>query len=85
MSCWEKLSSEEKLKKKKIWEHRKNTLNHFEIPPYSRNAELDVSLGSDNGEEEQEVLDDLEHEEQEEKRAGEVAAQEELAQDSIPH
>ena len=65
----EKLSAEEKLKKKKIWEHRQNTLNHFEIPPYStppRNAELDVSLDNDNGEEDQEVLDDLENEEKEE-------------------
>ena len=88
MSRWEKLSSEEKLKKKKIWEYRKNTLNHFEIPPYStppRNAELDVSLDSDNGEEEQEVLDDLENEEQEEKGAGEVEEQGGLAQESIPH
>ena len=45
MSRWEKLSPEEKLKKKKIWEHRENTLSHFEIPPYStppRNAELDI-------------------------------------------
>ena len=69
MPNWEKLSSEEKLKKRKIWEHRQNTLEHFEIPPFStppRNAELDVSLEDDNGEEDQEVLDDLEHEEEEE-------------------
>ena len=69
MSSWEKLSSEEKLKKRKIWDHRKTTLEHFEIPPYStppRNAELDVSLDNDNGEEDQEVLDDLENEEKEE-------------------
>ena len=69
MPKWEKLSPEERLKKRRIWENRQNTLEHFEIPPFStppRNAELDVSLEDDNGEEDQEVLDDLEHEEEEE-------------------
>ena len=87
MSLWEKLSAEEKLQKKKSWEHRRNTLNHFEIPPYGtppRNAELDVSLDNDYGEEDQEVLDDLENEEQEEKGAEEVEEQGGLAQESIP-
>ena len=71
-SSWEKLSSEEKLKKKKVWEHRKTTLEYFEIPPGStppRNSEQDVYLDSDYGEEDQEVLDDLEHEEKEDQAA----------------
>ena len=44
-----------------------------------------MSLESDNGEEEQEVLVDLENEEQEEKGAGEVGEQRKLDQESVPH
>ena len=69
MSRWEKLSPEERDKKKRVWEHRQETLEFYEIPPFGtppRNAELDVSIEDDYGEEDQEVLDDLEHEEKEE-------------------
>ena len=67
-SRWERLSAEEKIRKKKVWEHRKEILHNFEIPPYSTppRAELDVSLESDNAEEDQEVLDDPEHEDEDE-------------------
>ena len=44
---------------------------HFKIPPFSTppsNAALDVTLESDNEEEEQEFLEDLEYEEQEGRR-----------------
>ena len=67
-SRWDRLSPEEKIRKKKGWQHRKEILKHFEIPPYSTppRTDLDVSLESDNDEEDQEVLDDLEHEEEDE-------------------
>ena len=64
-SRWERLSPEEKIRKKKGWQQRKEVLKHFEIPPYSTppRTDLDVSLESDNEEEDQEILDDLDHEE----------------------
>jgi hypothetical protein len=73
-SRWERLSPEEKVKKKKGWENRKEILKHFEIPPYSTppRTDLDVSLESDNNEEDQEVLDNLDHEEEEEVLQAEV-------------
>ena len=66
------MSPEERDKKKRQWKHRQETLGHYEIPPFGtppRNADLDVSLEDDYGEEDQEVLDDLEHEEKEERGA----------------
>ena len=52
--------------KRKYDRSEKNILQHFKIPPFNtppRSAELDVSLESNNGEEDQEMLDDLEHKE----------------------
>ena len=75
MSIWKKLSPEEKLKKRKLWDHRQNILEHYEIPSHPtppRNAELDVSLDNDQeilDELDQEVMDDLEHEEKQEREA----------------
>ena len=71
-SRWDRLSAEEKLRKKRGWQHRKQILDYFEIQPYSTppRAGPDASLGNDNAAEDQEVLDDLEHEEQEEVEQG---------------
>ena len=44
-----------------------------------------MSLESDNAEEDQEVLDDLDHEEQDEEEAVAVVVQDELAQGSVPN
>ena len=57
---------------KRVWKHRQETLEFYEVPPFGtppRNAELDVSLEDDYGEEDQDVLDDLEHEEKQEREA----------------
>ena len=67
-SRWERLSPEERDKKRKLWKHRQEILGHYEIPPFGtppRNEDLDVSLEDDYGAEDQEVLDDLEDEEKE--------------------
>ena len=72
MSRWEKLTPEERKKKKRVWEHRQEILEHYEIQPFGtppRNPELDVTLEDDYGDEDQEDLDDLEHEEMEEREA----------------
>ena len=68
-SKWRKLSVEEKEKKKKLLDHRNLVMKHFEIHPYPsppRNEEGGVSLDGDTEEEDQEVLDDLDHEEKQE-------------------
>ena len=83
-SKWERLSAEERLRKKKVWEQIKSTLHHFEIPPFStppRNAEEDVSLEDDMEEEDQEVLEDLEQEEKEDKETTE----DDRGEDFVPY
>ena len=55
------------MRKKKVWEHRKSIMHHFEIlefltPP--SNVAMQVSLESNNEDKDLEVLDDLEYEEQ---------------------
>ena len=78
------LSEEEKLRKRKVWEHRKNILHHFEIYPFStqpRNPVLNVSLESENGEEDQEAREDLEQEEKEDKETTE----DDRGEDFVPY
>ena len=34
-SRWDRLSEEEKMRKRKVWENRRRVMLHFEIPPFS--------------------------------------------------
>ena len=86
ISRWERLSAEEKLKKRKIWENRKNTLEYVEIPPFCtppRNAERDMSLEDKNGEEDQEVMDGLDSKEMRDHEEAEFIALSNLV-DNLP-